>query len=58
MVPDKDFPAMASATTNMVSVEVPLYQRSYAGQPEYISPRCYWCYLKAEKRLNESRVHL
>ena len=28
-----------------------LYQRSYKGEPEYISPRCLKCYEKAEKKL-------
>lgn len=31
--------------------EYPLYQRSYPGRLEYISPRCGSCYNKAEKRL-------
>lgn len=29
----------------------PLYQRSYKGEPEYISQRCLKCYEKAEKKL-------
>jgi len=28
-----------------------LYQRSYLGEPEYISPRCESCYDKAERKL-------
>ena len=33
-----------------VRVDAPLYQCSYKGEPEYISPRCLKCYEKAEKR--------
>lgn len=28
-----------------------LYQYSYPGEPEYISPRCGKCYSKAERKL-------
>ena len=31
----------------------PLYQRSYPGEPGYISPRCERCYNKAERKLNK-----
>ena len=31
--------------------DIPLYQRSYPGEPEYISPRCEKCYHKAERKL-------
>ena len=33
-----------------------LYQRSYPGQPEYISPRCQRCFEKAEKKV-QKRLH-
>lgn len=45
---------MITAVTNngrKVTVDAPLYQRSYKGEPEYISPRCYRCYDKMERRL-------
>ena len=31
-------------------LEYPLYQRSYKGEPEYISPRCVRCFDKALKK--------
>ena len=34
----------------MAPHEYPLVQRSYPGEPEYISPRCYKCYVKEEKK--------
>lgn len=34
----------------MVRKDHPLYQRSYEGSDEYISPRCLGCYNKAEAR--------
>ena len=30
--------------------DMPLYQRSYPGEPEYISPRCSRCYDKAKRK--------
>lgn len=33
-----------------VPMEYPLYQRSYKGEPEYISPRCGSCFDKALKK--------
>lgn len=32
------------------SVPYPLYQRSYEGEPEYISPRCSRCYDKVVRK--------
>ena len=34
-----------------VPLEMPLYQRSYKDEPEYISPRCLECYKRAERSL-------
>lgn len=41
----------------IVVVWVPqlMYQRTYLGEPEYVSPRCYECYAKAERRLLEKK---
>ncbi len=33
-----------------VTIPVPLYQRSYPGEPEYISPRCSYCFDKTLKQ--------
>ncbi len=30
--------------------DMPLYQRSFPGEPEHISPRCFSCYNKAERK--------
>ncbi len=30
--------------------DMPLYQRSFPGEPEYISPRDFQCYNKAERK--------
>lgn len=35
----------------LTTVDAELYQRSYPGNPEYISPRCLLCYDKAMKKL-------
>lgn len=34
-----------------VPQDIPLYQRSYKSEPEYISPRCLACYVRAERSL-------
>ena len=36
--------------------DMPLYQRSYPEEPEYISPRCSRCYDKAERTAERKRV--
>jgi len=33
--------------------EYPLYQRSYPGEPEYISPRCEQCFDEAVRGKND-----
>ncbi len=39
----------------LVTIPVPLYQRSYPDEPEYISPRCSDCFDKRLKRLSRKR---
>jgi len=39
----------ASDLTRKIWENYPMLQRSYLGEPEYISPRCAPCYEKAEK---------
>jgi len=36
-------------------MEMPLYQKSYKGEPEHISPRCSRCFDKAEKMMERKR---
>jgi len=39
-----------------VPLEMPLYQKSYKGEPEYISPRCSRCYDKALKVMEKRKI--
>jgi len=39
----------------LVTIRAPLYQRSYPGEPEYISPRCSDCFDKRLKGLSRKR---
>ncbi len=39
----------------MLFHDYPMYQRSYPGAPDYISPRCERCYAKAEKKRENTK---
>ncbi len=36
--------------------DMPLYQRSFPGEEEYISPRCFKCYNKAEQAAERKQL--
>ena len=36
--------------------DMPPYQRSYPGEKEYISPRCFKCYNKAERAAERKQL--
>lgn len=58
-ISDKDFSLIKAGILDPIKIavpeEMPLYQRSYPGEKEYISPRCSQCFDRRLKKWSENR---